>query len=127
MNAHSGAVLRGLRILVAEDALMIADLIAEGLEAEGCRVLGPVPRVDEGVALAGAEQLDGALLDIDLHGEASYPIAAVLLERQVPFVFLTGYTEKALPAAYHDVPRLAKPFYLRDLLTLIAGHFRKAA
>jgi DNA-binding response OmpR family regulator len=127
MDARTELALRGLRILVAEDALMIADLIAEGLEAEGCRVVGPVPRVEEGVALAENEQLDGALLDIDLHGEASYPIAAVLSERRVPFAFLTGYTEKALPAAYHDVPRLAKPFYLRDLLTLVAGHFRKAA
>jgi DNA-binding response OmpR family regulator len=125
MDGSAAPTLRGLRILVAEDALMIADLIAEGLEAEGCRVVGPVPRVEEGVALAEHEQLDGALLDIDLHGEVSYPIAAVLVERHVPFAFLTGFTEKVLPAAYHDVPRLAKPFYLRDLLTLIAGHFRK--
>jgi len=125
MDAYSGPALQGLRILVAEDALMIADLIAEGLEAEGCCVVGPVPRVQEGVALAQNEKLDGALLDIDLHGEASYPIAAVLTERQVPFAFLTGYTEKAMPAAYHDVPRLAKPFYLRDLLALIAGRFGK--
>jgi DNA-binding response OmpR family regulator len=125
MDAHPDPGLQGLRILVAEDALMIADLIAEGLEAEGCRVVGPVPRVEEGVALAEHEQLDGALLDIDLHGEVSYPIAAVLVERQVPFAFLTGYTEKAVPDAFHDVPRLAKPFYLRDLVALIAGHFRK--
>jgi len=125
MDGSAAPTLRGLRILVAEDALMIADLIAEGLEAEGCRVVGPVPRVEEGVALAEHEQLDGALLDIDLHGEVSYPIAAVLVERHVPFAFLTGFTEKVLPAAYHDVPRLAKPFFFLDLLTLIAGHFRK--
>jgi DNA-binding response OmpR family regulator len=127
MDGSMAPALRGLRILVAEDALMIADLIAEGLQAEGCWVVGPVPRVEEGLALAEHEALDGALLDIDLHGEASYPIAAALTARHVPFAFLTGFTEKVLPAAYRDVPRLSKPFYLRDLLTLIAGLFGKDA
>jgi DNA-binding response OmpR family regulator len=127
MDARAGPDLHGLRILVAEDALMIADLIAEGLQAEGCDVVGPVPRVEQGVALAATERLDGALLDIDLAGEPSYAIATALIERNVPFAFLTGYTEQAVPPAFRDIPRLAKPFYLRDLLMLIAGHFRKTA
>jgi DNA-binding response OmpR family regulator len=127
MNARAGPDLSGLRILVAEDALMIADLIAEGLQAQGCCVVGPVPRVEQGVALAETEQLDGALLDIDLAGEPSYAIAAALIARNVPFAFLTGYTEQALPPAYRDIPRLAKPFYLRDLLAMIAGRFVKTS
>ena len=119
--------LHGLRILVAEDALMIADLIAEGLQAQGCDVVGPVPRVEQGVALAETEALDGALLDIDLAGEPSYAIAAALIARHVPFAFLTGYSEGALPLNYRHIPRLNKPFYLRDLLALVAGTFKKAA
>jgi DNA-binding response OmpR family regulator len=126
MAARSCPDLHGLRILVAEDALMIADLIAEGLAAEGCDVVGPVPRVEQGVVLAETERLDGALLDIDLAGEPSYAIATALLQRNVPFAFLTGYTEQAVPLAFRNIPRLAKPFYFRDLLTLIDGHFRKS-
>ncbi len=71
---------------------MIADLIADELKEQGCDVVGPVPRVEQGVGLAQTERLDCALLDIDLAGEMSFPIAAVLVARGVPFAFLTGFT-----------------------------------
>jgi DNA-binding response OmpR family regulator len=116
-----------MRILVAEDGVMIADLIADELKDQGCDVVGPVPRVEQGLGLAKTEHLDCALLDIDLAGEMSFPIAAVLVARGVPFAFLTGYTDSTVPAIYRGVPRLAKPFYLRDLVAFISNNFRKAA
>jgi DNA-binding response OmpR family regulator len=115
-----------LRILVAEDGVMIADLIADELKERGCDVVGPVPRVQQGVGLAQTERLDCALLDIDLAGEMSFPIAAVLLARGVPFAFLTGFTDQTVPLVYRAVPRLAKPFYLRDLVAFVTDNFTKA-
>jgi DNA-binding response OmpR family regulator len=117
--------LQGLRVLVVEDTLLIADLIADELQESGCSVVGPVPRVEPGLALAAAEQLDGALLDINLAGQLCYPIVDVLVQRGVPVAFLTGYGDAALPPAYRAMPRLSKPFQLRDLVQLVQSHFTR--
>ena len=65
-------------ILVVEDNFMLAELTKDLLEDTGCRVVGPVDRLEEGLAHARAERLDGAILDINLHGELSFAIAEVL-------------------------------------------------
>lgn len=53
--------------------------------------------------------MDGALLDIDVHGQTSYGIFEALEERGVPCVFVTAFTAEHIPAAYAHVPRLEKP------------------
>jgi DNA-binding response OmpR family regulator len=112
---------------VVEDVLLLADMIAEELQDDGCQVVGPVGRVEQGFALADREQLDGALLDVNLAGESCLPIARRLTERGIPFAFLTGYDESFLPASYRTVPRLMKPFRHAALARLIEGMFGKAA
>ena len=92
--------LRGLRVLVVEDTLLVADLIVEELQEVGCMVVGPAPRVERGLALARSERLDGALLDVNLAGELCFPIAELLLAQGVPFAFLTGYGEAILSPGY---------------------------
>src|SRR6516162_9942866 len=77
-HAHD---LSGVRILVVEDTLLIADLIADHLQDAGCDVIGPASRVARALALAASEPLDGALLDINLHGELCFPVADVLVDR----------------------------------------------
>jgi DNA-binding response OmpR family regulator len=111
----------GLRILVVEDALLIADAIVDELRDHGCNVVGPVARVEQGVALATDERLDGALLDVNLAGEFCFPIADVLAKRGIPFAFLTGYGDAAIPVGYRDAPRLAKPFQGASLLAVAAS------
>jgi DNA-binding response OmpR family regulator len=115
--------LRGLRVLVVEDTFLVAQLIADQLEEAGCTIVGPAPRVERGLALAAEEPLDGALLDINLGGELCFPIAEILLQRGVPIAFLTGYGEATLPAAYRQMPRLAKPFQLTELIEVVRCHF----
>ena len=68
-------------------------------------------------------KLDCALLDVNLAGEKVFPVAEVLVRREVPFVFLTGYGRGILPAAYADRPVLAKPFRLAALLSLMTALF----
>jgi CheY-like chemotaxis protein len=113
--------LQGLRILVVEDLLLLADVISEGLAGYGCEVVGPAGRLDRGLALAREAIFDCAVLDINLLGESSFPIAEVLVRRGTPFVFVTGYgTDASLPAAFRHAPRLAKPFFIQDLVALVA-------
>src|SRR5262249_2431028 len=73
----------GLRVLVVEGALLVADLIGDALGDGGCDVVGPVSRLMQGLALATVEQLDGALLDVNLAGERCFPIAAALRTRGI--------------------------------------------
>jgi len=115
--------LQGLRVLVVEDTLLVAELIAQVLEDAGCITVGPAPRVERGLALAMAERLDGALLDINLAGELCFPIAKVLVDRGVPVAFLTGYGEATLPLSFRGMPRLSKPFQLDDLIDIVRCHF----
>ena len=117
------AELNGLRVLVVEDTLLIAELIVDQLEEMGCTVVGPVPRVERGLVLAVREPLDGALLDINLAGELCFPIAEALIQRGVPIAFLTGYGEPNLPVAYRQRPLLTKPFQLSDLIEIVRCHF----
>jgi CheY-like chemotaxis protein len=103
-------LLRGRRILVVEDDYMLADDLREDLESAGAEVLGPVATVEDALALLAREdRLDGAVLDVNLAGEAVYPVADALLARGVQFAFATGYDGWSLPAAYAGIPRFEKP------------------
>ncbi|HEY6815011.1 MAG TPA: response regulator [Croceibacterium sp.] len=103
--------LSGKRVLVVEDEYYIAADIARVLEDQGAVVVGPTGHLEDGLALAG-ETLDAALLDVNLHGEASFAIAERLSAVGVPYMFLTGYDSWAIPEGYQAVPRLTKPFVM---------------
>jgi DNA-binding response OmpR family regulator len=125
MSSPDCVDLNGLRVLVVEDTLLVADVIADGLEANGCNVIGPVPRVDQALILAEREPLNGALLDVNLAGEYSFPVAEFLAAKGVPFAFMTGYGDVGLPPAFRKAPRLTKPFELKDLIALVEAQFAR--
>ena len=103
--------LSGLRVLVVEDEYMVADHIGMLLEDLGCEVAGFASTVEQALDLVRGERLDGVLLDGNLNGDSSAPIAIELHSRSIPFVVATGYGQLELNAdALNGVPRLAKPF-----------------
>jgi DNA-binding LytR/AlgR family response regulator len=117
--AASQEGLAGLRILVVEDNFLVAEDLRELLARLGCDVVGPAPRVEQGLDLVRQGKLDGAVLDINLGGEDCFPIAAALEERSVPFLFLTGYDDRTLiPAEYRQAPRLSKPVDVARLVSI---------
>jgi CheY-like chemotaxis protein len=110
----------GLRILVVEDNLLIAEVICDMLGEYGCEVLGPAPDLARGMALVDQDRPQGALLDINLGGTFSFPLAGMLEERGVPYVFITGYDEGALfPPEFRNVRRISKPFDARDVAEVL--------
>jgi CheY-like chemotaxis protein len=122
------ATLKGLTILVVEDTLLVAEVISDGLASYGCEIVGPVSRLDRALALAREASLDGAVLDINLAGQTSLPVAEALTRRDIPFLFITGYdTESALPPEYRRTPHLPKPFHIHSLVRLVAAHFQPKA
>jgi CheY-like chemotaxis protein len=114
--------LRGRRFLVVEDDYAIAKDIARWLEDAGAEVVGPAGTVEDALELVESEAfpLDGAALDINLHGETVYPVADALAARGVPFVFATGYDADVIPEAYAGVPRCEKPVDRAQLARALA-------
>lgn len=118
--------LRDLRVLIVEDSFLVAVDACAHLESCGCKVVGPVACLTTALDLARREPLDGVLLDVNLDGELSFPVAAALDARNVPYVFLTGYdADDIFPREYRDAPRLAKPFEHHHLVRTLTEHFRK--
>jgi CheY-like chemotaxis protein len=115
--------LHGLRILVVEDNLLTADTIQDVLETGGCEVIGPAATVAAALDLIAQLALDGAVLDINLNGELSFPVAAALIERDIPFLFLTGCDDLVVPPQYRAMRRLEKPSDMRQLAEIVAGSF----
>jgi CheY-like chemotaxis protein len=123
--SHSPETLQGLRILVAEDEVLILMEIEDMLREIGCEIVGPVATVDAALAAIRRNDLDGALLDMSLHGERITPAAEELVARGVPFVLCTGYGREAGDeAAIKDAPRLTKPFSLGSLRAAMDAAFK---
>jgi CheY-like chemotaxis protein len=102
--------LAGLRILIVEDEAMIALLIQDVLEEIGSVVIGPASRIPAALDLIAAEAIDLAVLDLNLAGQSVYPVAEVLAERGIPFVFITGYGQVSIDERWRNRPSLPKPF-----------------
>ena len=100
-------MLEGKRVLIVEDEGLVAMTAEMAVEDEGAVVVGPATTLEQGLALARAGGIDAAVLDVNLRGEKSYPIADVLVERGVPFVFATGYDGSGWNG---QAPELAKPY-----------------
>ncbi len=122
-GALPAASLRGRRILVVEDEYMLAEDLRQVLEKLAAEVVGPLATVAQALALLHAgDTPDGALLDVNLQGDTIFPVLDVLRERCVPFVLTTGYDGWALPEAYANAPRCAKPLDMRRLSRMLHEH-----
>jgi CheY-like chemotaxis protein len=114
----------GLRVLLVEDNFLIAAYISRLLTSWGIDVIGPAPSVQEAQALVEGEKLSGAILDVNIVGGNSVPIAQRLEARGCPFFFITGYgSPQALPASMRARPRLSKPIDEVTLHKTVSAEF----
>jgi DNA-binding response OmpR family regulator len=108
-------------ILVLEDEYFIAaDGVAE-VQKRGFRAIA-VGNLADALELAQTEQLDGALVDLNLCGEMAFPVIELLRRQMIPVVFYTGYPQIVLPQELSSVPLFQKPSQLAqavDKLTLL--------
>ena len=125
MTQPTNGPLVGRKVLLVEDNFLIAEHVRELLMEAGCEVLGPASRLTQALDLirSGAA-IDGAVLDINLHGEFCFVAAAALRERGVPVVFLTGYDDRAIvPTEFAAWPVLSKPLDERRLIEVVVATF----
>ena len=107
----AGSPLRERCILVVEDEYLIAISLQDALEDAGSIVLGPAPSVDQAIKTIESEpRIDAAVLDVNLGGVLAYPVADMLIARNIPFVFTSGYEDNALRNRYAEVKNCRKPY-----------------
>ena len=115
-NGHGGV--EGLRLLIVEDATLLALELEAGLVEAGATIVGTAGDVDEAMGHAEAP-LDAAVLDVNLGGKLVTPVAERLAARGVPFVFATGYGERGAPGGF-DAPIVRKPYNIHQIVRAVA-------
>jgi DNA-binding response OmpR family regulator len=120
MRSVAKSALAGRRILIVEDEFFLADDLKQILREQHVHVLGPVPTMSEALRVMNdSDPIDGAVLDVNLGGKPVFPISAALMERNIPFLFTTGYGSAQIPAMFSGAPRLEKPFIPSALISAL--------
>ena len=118
--------LQNKKVLVVEDEYLVAQETEERLRAAGCKVCGPVASLPEALRIAAADELDAAVLDVNLNGEFTWPVAEALRSRGIPLIFATGYAETIEPPIeLRDVIRIEKPVRRQQLFSALASAMKE--
>lgn len=101
--------LTGNTVLLVEDEPIIGFALEDMMADEGANAVLACS-LAEGLQLARKHSFDAAILDVNLHGQESYPLARELLRARVPVIFATGYGMQARPDDLAGVPTVTKPY-----------------
>jgi CheY-like chemotaxis protein len=108
-------------VLVVEDQAIVACDLQRFLDSTGYRVIGPVGSPDEALSKIASGNLDGAVLDVKLTGDAAPQVAAALKAAKVPHIFINGWAVGPIPEQCRDRPLLNNPYDYRSLLDALNG------
>ncbi|WP_240609471.1 HWE histidine kinase domain-containing protein [Phenylobacterium deserti] len=126
ITASSGpASLKGSRVLIVEDAVLLALELETGLSDAGAEVIGPAYELEEALALLD-RPIDAAVLDANLNGRSVTPVAEALFARKVPFVFATGYGETGGAPGGFEAPVIRKPYDVTQVAAAVAELLRSS-
>lgn len=117
--ARSGSRERllGKRVLIVEDEALLALDLQFAFEDEGAEVLGPALSLERAQQIVETQEIDLALLDVDIAGREVYPVAGMLLKRGIPFIFHTGHgSREELAELFPGTITCTKPTLPADLI-----------
>ncbi len=106
---------RGIQVFVVEDEALVCTMIEDFLEELGFEVIATAAHLEDALAKAATLSIDVAILDVNLGGQLSFPVAQQLESRHIPFLFATGYGAAGLSPNFRGVPILNKPFGMPQL------------
>ncbi|EAU41953.1 putative sensory transduction regulatory protein [Fulvimarina pelagi HTCC2506] len=112
-------LLQNRRVLLVEDESLVAMMAEDMLMDLGCEVVVAM-HLDQALTYAQTQKFDLAVLDVNLGGPLSYPVADLLLQNGTPFLFATGYGQKGMKDDYKTVPILQKPYLEPQLAALLS-------
>jgi DNA-binding NtrC family response regulator len=104
----------GSTILILEDEPIIGLALEDMLADRGASVLF-ASGIEEAQDLVAAKTINSAILDVNVHGARSYGVAEALAARKIPFVFATGYGDRAHPPEFAAIPTISKPYSFDDI------------
>ena len=107
------------RVLIVEDEPLLALSLEDMLTELGYLVIGMATRIENALTLAESSEFEFAILDINLAGSNTFPVADILRKRRKPFIFTIGYGAQGLGDAYRGTHFLTKPFGLRELEKIV--------
>ncbi|MGV8985335.1 MAG: response regulator [Cypionkella sp.] len=114
------APVEGLRFMIVDDEIIVALDLEYMLADLGHQVVETANRVERGMEIAQSRNIDMAILDINVRGVLSFPIAEILRDRGVPVIFASGYGQRGLIDEFRDAHILTKPFDIEGLALAVA-------
>lgn len=115
MQMITRATLRDRRVLLVDDESMVLLLVEDMLRELGAASVETAMGLEEATQVAETAAFDVAVLDVNLSGRVSYPVAERLRARRIPFLFATAYGSGAHGRAWSGSVTVAKPFTTQDL------------
>ena len=100
----------GSRILIIEDSPVIALATEEMLRALGHVPLGPTGNMASALEYAEREEMDAAIVDLNIRGTKTFTLLGILERRRIPFLIISGYADWKMPDGWSGRARLQKPF-----------------
>jgi len=117
-------LLSGRRVLFIEDEMLILMMIEDMLADLGCDSVAVASKIGPAISLIEGQDFDTAMLDMNLDGIESYPIADALKAREVPYFFSTGNSLTNMKDGYRDQDVLKKPFTFEQLSNMLSRSLR---
>ena len=105
---------QGRTVLVLEDEPIIAFALEDLLIECGATPLS-CASLEVAHATLKSSEPDLAILDVNIHGERSYPVTEALAERGIPFILATGYGSALHPPRFAGVPTISKPYRMAEV------------
>lgn len=109
------------RVLLVEDESLVLMMIEDMLFELGAADIEVAMGLEQAKRVVASSAFDVAVLDVNLAGEKSYPVAEMLRQRGIPLLFATGYGSKGHDPAWQDAPTITKPFDTRDLAKAVSS------
>ena len=121
-GVSKGAAIQGMRVFIVEDVALLALLLEDMLSELGCIMVASAQTIAEALSqVTGTLEFDAAILDVHVGSEMIFPVADILVERRVPFIFSSGFSPATLAERYPGTVLLAKPYPAEALAARLAG------
>jgi CheY-like chemotaxis protein len=105
------------RILLVEDEYLLAAEMHADLVDAGAIIIGPAASLASALRLiAETDVIHGAVLDVNLGGQAVFPAAEILQARGVPMLFVSGYDPKIIPPQFMSTPHCENPVAVEKVI-----------
>ena len=117
---------RGKQVMIVEDEALIGMMMKDTLTELGLTVNGPFNTLSGALRAAHGDDVDFAILDVNLAGEWVYPVAEVLAARDIPFIFVTGYGADSVDRRFAQAQVFEKPIEPKVLERIFATRIQPA-